>query len=133
GGTAPYTYLWNNGAVTNEITGLTAGVYVVKVTDTNGCQIEKQVFVNTTPDTTAPIPNVASLPAVTKECAVTTADIPVPTATDNCAGTITATTTDALSYTEQGTYTITWTYDDGNGNTSTQSQTIIVDDITAPV
>src|SRR5690606_16146212 len=52
--------------------------------------------------------------------------------TDNCEGTITGTTTDPLTYNAQGTYTITWTYDDGNGNTSTQNQTVIVDDVTAP-
>ena len=83
-------------------------------------------------DTTPPVPVVNPLPAITGECsaAVTT----IPTATDNCvAGTITATTTDPVAYTQQGTYTITWTYDDGNGNTSTQTQTVIVDDVTPPV
>ncbi|HLP65843.1 T9SS type A sorting domain-containing protein, partial [Flavobacterium sp.] len=49
-----------------------------------------------------------------------------PTATDNCAGTITATTNDPLTYNTQGTYTVTWSYNDGNGNTSTQQQTVIV-------
>ncbi len=57
-----------------------------------------------------------------------------PTATDNCEGSITGTTElTRLTYTEQGTYTIHWTYDDGNGNTSTQNQAVIVDDVTAPV
>ena len=84
-------------------------------------------------DVTSPVPMVVSLPTITKECTVTTADIPVPTATDNCTGTITATTTDALNYTQQGTYTINWTYDDGNGNTTIQQQTIVVDDVTVPV
>ena len=38
-----------------------------------------------------------------------------------------------MTYTAQGTYTVTWTYDDGNGNVSTQTQTVIVDDVTPPV
>ena len=50
----------------------------------------------------------------------------MPTATDNCAGIINATTTDPLSYTNAGTHTITWTYNDGHGNTSSQNQTVTV-------
>jgi hypothetical protein len=38
-----------------------------------------------------------------------------------------------LPITAQGTTIVTWTYDDGNGNTSTQTQNIIIDDTTAPV
>src|SRR5678815_719700 len=38
GGTTPYTYLWNNGATTASITGLTTGTYSVTVTDAHGCQ-----------------------------------------------------------------------------------------------
>ncbi len=37
GGTAPYTFLWNNGAVTEDLTNVTAGVYAVTVTDANLC------------------------------------------------------------------------------------------------
>jgi large repetitive protein len=39
GGTAPYSYLWNNGQTANAITGLIAGSYTVTVTDANGCTI----------------------------------------------------------------------------------------------
>ena len=37
GGTPPYTYLWNNGGTTAQITGLVAGTYTVTVTDAKGC------------------------------------------------------------------------------------------------
>jgi PKD repeat protein len=37
GGTAPYTYLWDNNEITSSVSGLSAGVYEVIVTDANGC------------------------------------------------------------------------------------------------
>ncbi len=37
GGTAPYTYLWNNGGTVQNPTGFTAGTYSVTITDANGC------------------------------------------------------------------------------------------------
>ena len=37
GGTAPYTYLWNNDATTQDLTDLGPGTYSVVITDANGC------------------------------------------------------------------------------------------------
>ncbi len=42
GGMPPYTYNWNTGATTNTISGLSAGTYIVSVTD-NSCNINKIV------------------------------------------------------------------------------------------
>lgn len=46
GGTAPYTYLWGNGATTQDLTGLAAGVYSVLVTDNQGCTATTSVTIN---------------------------------------------------------------------------------------
>ncbi len=37
GGTMPYSYLWNTGAMTANLNGLSAGTYTVTVTDANNC------------------------------------------------------------------------------------------------
>jgi gliding motility-associated-like protein len=36
-GTAPFTFLWNNGETSEDLTSLEAGVYDVVITDANGC------------------------------------------------------------------------------------------------
>ena len=76
-------------------------------------------------DTIAPVPDAVTLPTVSGSgtVAITT----TPTATDNCVGSVNGTTTDALSYSTAGTHVVHWSYDDGNGNVSTQTQTVIVD------
>ena len=81
-------------------------------------------------DNTPPIADVNPLPNIEGECSV---NITAPAASDNCGGVLTGTTTDPMSYTVQGTYTVTWTYDDGNGNTLQQMQTVIVNDVTDPI
>ena len=46
GGTAPYVYAWNNMAMTDSIGGLSAGTYIVTVTDANGCSIVDSALVS---------------------------------------------------------------------------------------
>jgi hypothetical protein len=79
-------------------------------------------------DVTAP--TLPQLVDVTGQC---TATVTPPTTFDNCAGTITATTNDPLTYSSQGTFVINWTFDDGNGNVVTAKQNVIVDNTTKPV
>jgi hypothetical protein len=123
------------GAITGETTDpleyTEQGTYTVTWTydDGNGNTATQTQKVNVI-DVTPPVPDAVSLDDVEGECKAVI--LTKPTATDNCAGAITGETTDPLSYTEAGTYTVTWTYDDGNGNTATQTQTVKVEDVTPP-
>ncbi|WP_228479063.1 GEVED domain-containing protein [Flavobacterium soyangense] len=62
----------------------------------------------------------------------TTVTVTAPTATDVCVGTIIGTTPSPLTYSTQGTFNIVWTYNDGNENTATQNQTVVVADTISP-
>ena len=58
GGTGEYTYLWqsgsidasNFGAITQDISNLFAGEYILTVTDENGCQMPSETFIISQPD-----------------------------------------------------------------------------------
>lgn len=76
-----------------------------------------------------PANTLSNLPNITAECSSTPS---APTVEDNCAGTVTGTTATVFPISTQGTTVVTWTYDDGNGNTSTQIQNVIIDDVTPP-
>ena len=86
------------------------------------------VQIMTVEDTEAPL--VPLLSPVFGSCNVL---VPTPGTTDNCVGTVMGTTSDPLSYSVQGTYTLTWSFDDGNGNVSTATQLVLVNDTMAPV
>ncbi len=45
GGTAPYTYLWNNGSINANLIQVSAGWYALTVTDANGCKISNEITV----------------------------------------------------------------------------------------
>ncbi|MEQ8702852.1 MAG: GEVED domain-containing protein [Phaeodactylibacter sp.] len=47
GGAQPYTYSWSNGAQGSVATGLQPGVYMLTVTDMNGCSAVEQSIVQT--------------------------------------------------------------------------------------
>ncbi len=74
-------------------------------------------------------PEAPVLTDVVGECSV---EVIAPTTTDACVGTIIGTTSDPTSYSDNGTYLITWTFDDGNGNNIETTQNVIIEDVTAP-
>jgi len=85
----------------------------------------------TVQDTVSPVPVVSSLPASEAGCGDTITVYPI--ALDNCADTITATTTDELIFNEPGMYSVNWSFDDGNGNVVLLNQIINVIDTIQPV
>ncbi|UMQ42806.1 T9SS type B sorting domain-containing protein [Chryseobacterium sp. Y16C] len=132
GGTM-YSWTGPNGFTSNQQNPIipnasiaNTGTYTCQITGSGACDGTFSVNV-VVGDSIPPIPNTTTLPDITGDCHTTISTIP--TATDNCVGTINATTTDPLSYSLPGTYIIHWIYNDGNGNTTTQNQTVIV---TAP-
>ena len=78
-------------------------------------------------DTIAPV--VPTLTTVTGQCSTTVA---TPTTTDNCSGVVTGTTTDTTVFSSQGTHTILWTFTDAVGNSSSATQTVVIQDTTPP-
>ncbi|PKP19191.1 MAG: hypothetical protein CVU05_11930 [Bacteroidetes bacterium HGW-Bacteroidetes-21] len=117
-----------NGTTTTSLPVTAQGTTIITwtFTDGNGNFITQTQNVTIT-DVTNPVPDVASLPDLMVDCSASPVS---PTATDNCAGIITGTTTAVFPITDQGTTIVTWTYDDGNGNTISQDQNVIVQYLT---
>ena len=80
-------------------------------------------------DTDPPLADSASLPQLTAQCELTA--LTPPTSTDNCDGAITGVTPTTLPIT--ASTTITWTYTDLAGNTVTQDQDVLIQDIDPPI
>ncbi len=57
GGTSPYTYLWSNGEVTQDVINLVAGTYSVSITDANFCTLDSTgIVVNVGPNAGTALP-----------------------------------------------------------------------------
>ncbi|WDF64130.1 gliding motility-associated C-terminal domain-containing protein [Flavobacterium sp. KACC 22763] len=128
------TYVWykNNVLISGETSSSLVvnsdGDYKVKVRNTvTGCEQTSAVSTVKVSDTEKPVK--PTLADITGQCSVT---VTAPTTTDNCTGTVTGTTTDPLTYNAQGTYTINWSFNDGNGNVETATQKVIIKDTQKP-
>lgn len=117
------------GTTTNTLSYNTEGTYEIAwvFTDTNdnSITVTQTVVID---DTTAPVPPVLS--PIVENCMVT---VPTPMAIDTCTGIVTGTTSDPVVYTKSGTYTVTWAFNDSNGNTSSAQQLVTILDNVPPI
>lgn len=126
GGTAPYTYLWDDAAAqaTAEATGLAPGTYNVDITDANGCMAQWLAIEIEEPDTL--VVEVTATTAITcdyttdgiAEAQVTGGVNPVEFLWNDANGQASSTAIDLAA----GDYTVTVT--DANGCTDTATATI---------
>ncbi|MDX1410413.1 MAG: hypothetical protein R3330_19820, partial [Saprospiraceae bacterium] len=134
-GSGPFTYLWSNGAMTEDLTGVPPGTYDVIVTDNNGCM----AFDTVTLDPCCTL--MFSCPPMSGGTFSCTTDVPAPdtsliTVTDFCAPlTISSSdTSNSASGCVGDPILITRTYliTDGAGSTGTCQQIFTVQDDIAP-
>ncbi|WP_086543663.1 DUF4082 domain-containing protein, partial [Algoriphagus antarcticus] len=118
-----------NSFTVNDLTACTLYAFTAKAKDAAGnISALSEIFNLSTADLTPPV--LPILGDVVAECSVT---VVVPVAFDTCAGEIVGTTVSDLGFSEQGTFLITWIFDDGNGNVIEAVQNVIIEDITLPV
>jgi gliding motility-associated-like protein len=106
-----------------------SGEYFVRITGGQSCGGIFSVNVKIG-SSTLPVLDVPNLPDINALCSVVITTIP--TVTTGCGTSINATTSDPLQYAIAGNYVIMWKYDDGNGNTLSQTQKVIVQKTAAP-
>lgn len=112
-----------NGTPSTALPITTFGTTTITWTYNDGANSITQTQTVVVTDPVAPVPDAPALSDLYDLCLL--GSILAPTATDACTGTITGTTTTVFPITATGLTVITWTYDDGNGNVSTQTQNVI--------
>lgn len=125
GGASPYTYLWSDGATTQNRSGLAAGTYSVTITDANNCTQTATNLQVTQPasamNLTATQTNVSCFGSSNGSATVTATGGTAPYTYD-WNGTPAGDGTATISGLSAGTYTVTVT--DNKGCTATLSVTI---------
>ena len=122
GGSAPYTFVWSNGAVTEDIFGLSTGNFTVTVTDSNGCIRDTSVTVLNSPGTLS----ISNIDITDDNCSYGIGAVDITVSGGNAPYNFiwnNGATTEDISGLDTGTYTVIVT--DSNGCIVTDSATII--------
>lgn len=135
GGTPAYSYLWSNGAINQDPTGLSAGTYTVTVTDGNNCTRSQSFVVS------QPTPLAATTSTTQSGCSVSTGSATVTPSggTPNYSYLWnTGATTQSINLIPAGTYTVTVSDDNGctiirNATVTSTNAPIISNVINTPV
>ena len=122
GGTATYSYLWSNGATTEDLSSVPAGTYTVTVTDANGCTATASATVSQPASAlTVSVSGTENVDCHGGNDGAVDISVSGGTATYSYLWSNDATTEDLASV-PAGTYTVTVT--DANGCTATASATV---------
>jgi len=125
GGTAPYTFDWNNGTYTTEdISGLSPGQYAGAITDANGCSVNQTVTI-TEPSALVATLSIANDTACSADGAFTLAGESPAGGVFSGAG-VSAGAFDP-SVAGAGVHVITYIYTDSSGCTASATDSIYVD------
>jgi hypothetical protein len=122
GGEAPYTFIWSNGATTEDLSNIPSGPYAATVTGANGCQISASFDV---PEDVI-IPNLSGIPQPNTACVGPNGSVNLSISPSSLNYTInwsSGATTQNLANLTAGTYTVS-VY---GGGACTASATYVVD------
>lgn len=109
----------------------TPGTYTITYSATDGSHPSTATRTVTVVDTTPPTVTLNGASSVTVECHTSFTD-PGATATDSCAGSLPVTVSGSVDVNTPGTYTLSYSANDGT-NTTTKTRTVTVVDTTPPV
>ncbi len=135
GGISPYTYNWSNGSAAATASGLSSGAYTVTIHDTNGCTKTTSATILVT-DNKPPVLNLKNATVLLGANNLATV---TPQMFDNgsldvdCSIVSWTVTPTSFDCNKIGTNVVTITATDGNGNSSSGTALVTVQDNIAPV
>lgn len=116
---------------TGTVNANTVGTYTITYSSTDGTNTSTKTRTVNVVDTIAPTVTLNGASSMTVECHTSFTD-PGATASDSCAGTLPVTVTGSVNVNVPGTYTLTYSANDGT-NTGSATRTVVVADTTGPV